>query len=183
MVRGVPGWPCPGSQILRPTGELDRKCASKCQGIDTGTRHLALKPANWRLRKASASSFVSHGAHSRFQLFRHLQDHRRQRKSAGVELCKRVAVSVVVREDRCLHKMLPWVPVHVRRQQELQTHQDCISLEPGDDTMRFAIGSERLLPLTQSESLKGLPLHPAHMCEYWHDGPCLQSPFWKPKHA
>ena len=52
-----------GSRILRPTGELDRKCASAMSGIDTATRHSALNSANWRLLKASASSFVSRGAH------------------------------------------------------------------------------------------------------------------------
>ena len=31
----------------------------------------------------------------------------------------------------------------------------------------------RILPLTPSQSSTGLPLpHPAHVCEYWHDGPC-----------
>ena len=51
-------------------------------------------------------------------------------------------------------------------------------VKDGDDVQRIR------LPLTQSQSLKGLQLpHPAHVCEYWHDGPCLQSPFWKPKHA
>ena len=40
------------------------------------------------------------------------------------------------------------------------------------------------LPLTQSQSLKGCCCrNPAHMCEYRHDGSCLQSPLWKPKHA